>query len=105
MEERIRINIVSITAIWLLVNWVAINVLVWRGHLKIGSCENKAVSWDLSSSVKNDDITNNEFPNTDGRVSTNLSSNNSDSVFFNEGLQLNESSVLDPVSYRSNSDK
>lgn len=73
--------------------------------MKIGSCENEAVSWDLSSSVKNDNITNNEFPNTDGRVSTNLSSNNSDSVFFNKGLQLNKSSVLDPVSYRSNSNK
>lgn len=99
MEERIRVHIVSITAIRLFVNWVSVHILVrWANH-KVGSGKNKAIGWNLGTGVKDNDVTDNKLPNADGRVSIYLSSDDSDGIFLNKRLELNESSIFSPVSY------
>lgn len=105
MKEWIWVNVVSVSAIWLLVDWVTINVLVWWGDLKVCCSKNEAVGRDLGPCVKNNDITHNEVPGTYGWESINFSSDDSDCVFFNERLQLNKLSILSPVSKWCNGNK
>ena len=66
-------------------------------NLKIGRFNNKTVCWNSGSCGNIDDVTDHEGPNAYALGGAELSSDDRDSLFTDERLELNESSILDKI--------
>lgn len=86
----------SILLVWyIVVFWILVN-------LQIGRFKNEAIAWDSLAFSDHDNISNDEFPNTDSFGGSEFTSNDSDTLLLDQRLELNEFLILTVIGNRGN---